>query len=72
MGSVHKLNTDVAYSFIKESDAVIFMLSVDSPINEIEREFLFATKQYTSKFYFAVNKVDVINEGGTNVLLTLL
>lgn len=63
VGSVHKLNTDVAYSFIKESDAVIFMLSVDSPINEIEREFLFATKQYTSKFYFAVNKVDVINEG---------
>lgn len=63
VGSLHKLNTEAAYFSVKESDAVIFMLSVDSPINEIEREFLLAAKQYTSKFYFAVNKVDVINDG---------
>lgn len=60
VGSIHQHNTDDAYSFMKESDAVIFMLSVDSPINEIEREFLAATKNHASKFYFAVNKIDTI------------
>ncbi|WP_168190064.1 dynamin family protein [Caloramator sp. E03] len=61
VGSIHKHNTDAAYSFIKNSDAIIFMLSVDSPINEIEREFLSAAKKYASKFYFVINKIDVIN-----------
>ena len=38
VGSVHQKNTDEAYAFVKESDAVIFMLSVDSPINQIRSE----------------------------------
>jgi len=62
VGSVHQHNTETAYSFVKESDAVVFMLSVDSPINEIEREFLFTAKKYASKFYFAVNKIDTISQ----------
>ena len=62
VGSVHQKNTDEAYAFVKESDAVIFMLSVDSPINSIEVEFLKNAKEYASKFYFVVNKVDTIDE----------
>lgn len=62
VGSVHQKNTDEAYSFVKESDAVIFMLSVDSPINQIEVEFLKNAKEYASKFYFVVNKIDTIDE----------
>ncbi|MCQ2551019.1 MAG: dynamin family protein [Clostridia bacterium] len=62
VGSVHQNNTDAAYAFVKESDGVIFMLSVDSPINQIEIDFLKNAKEYASKFYFAVNKVDVISE----------
>lgn len=62
VGSIHKHNTEVAYSYVKESDAVIFLLSVDSPINEIESEFLNQIKQYISKIYFAVNKIDLISE----------
>lgn len=61
VGSIHQHNTEAAYAFVKASDAVIFMLSVDSPINEIEREFLITTKQYAAKFYFAVNKIDLIS-----------
>ena len=34
VGSFHKNNTEVAYDYMKESDAVIFLLSVDSPINQ--------------------------------------
>ena len=62
VGSVHQKNTDEAYAFVKESDAVIFMLSVDSPINQIEVEFLKNAREFASKFYFVVNKIDTIDE----------
>ena len=62
VGSVHQKNTDEAYAFVKESDAVIFMLSVDSPINQIEVDFLKNVKEFASKFYFVVNKIDTIDE----------
>lgn len=61
VGSMHKHNSEAAYSFVKSSDAVIFMLSVDSPINEIESGFLEEIKEYASKIYFAVNKIDIVS-----------
>lgn len=61
VGSFHKQNSVVAYHYMKESDAVIFLLSVDSPINEIEIEFLRSTRDFAAKFYFAVNKIDVVS-----------
>ena len=61
VGSIHKHNSDAAYAFVKESDAVIFMLSVDSPINEIEINFLKNAKEYAGKFYFSVNKIDNVS-----------
>lgn len=63
VGSFHKSNTEVAYDYMKESDAVIFLLSVDSPINQIEIDFLQSTKEYAGKFYFAVNKIDTVSAG---------
>jgi small GTP-binding protein len=62
VGSMHEKNSEEAYSFVKESDAVIFTLSVDSPINQIEIDFLKNAKEYAAKFYFAVNKIDAISE----------
>lgn len=61
VGSIHQNNTDEAYAFMKDSDAIIFMLSVDSPINEIERKFLVEARNYAAKFYFAINKIDTIS-----------
>lgn len=61
VGSMHQHNTDEAYAFMKDSDAIIFMLSVDSPINEIEREFLCLAKNHAAKFYFTVNKIDTVS-----------
>ena len=66
VGSVHQKNTDEAYAFVKESDAVIFMLSVDSPINSIEVDFLKNARAFASKFYFVVNKIDTIDEDDLN------
>lgn len=62
VGSMHEKNSAEAYAFVKESDAVIFVLSVDSPINQIEVDFLKNAREYAAKFYFAVNKTDVIAE----------
>ncbi|MDD3536661.1 MAG: dynamin family protein [Eubacteriales bacterium] len=61
VGSFHKHNSDTAYAFVRESDAVIFMLSVDTPINEIEIEFLQNTRMFAGKFFFVVNKIDTID-----------
>lgn len=61
-GSVHEKNSLSAYEFVRESDAVIFVLSVDSPLNEIEIDFLKKVKKYAGKFYFCVNKKDIIDE----------
>ncbi|MDO4545361.1 MAG: dynamin family protein, partial [Bacillota bacterium] len=62
VGSAHEKNSRAAYDFVRESDAVIFMLSVDSPINQIEIDFLKRVGKYAGKFYFLVNKVDLIDE----------
>ena len=62
VGSFHVNNTETAYEHMKESDAVIFLLSVDSPINQIEIEFLQKASAYAGKFYFAVNKADMVSE----------
>lgn len=62
VGSIHGHNTEASYSFVRRSDAVCFMLSVDSPINELERDFLLNTAEHASKFFFVVNKVDMISE----------
>ncbi|MDD7019614.1 MAG: dynamin family protein, partial [Hornefia butyriciproducens] len=61
VGSFHKNNTEVAYDHMKESDAVIFLLSVDSPINQIEIDFLRNTRNFAARFYFAVNKIDTVS-----------
>lgn len=62
VGSFHKNNTETAYHYMKESDAVIFLLSVDSPINQIEIDFLQSTREFAGKFYFAVNKIDTVGQ----------
>lgn len=63
VGSVHENNSRSAVDFARESDGVVFMLSVDSPLNQIEVDFLRKVKQFAGKFYFVVNKIDRVDEG---------
>ena len=70
VGSFNKLNTETAYDQMKESDAVIFLLSVDSPINQIEVSFLYNTREFAGKFYFAVNKIDVVSKEDLDEYIT--
>lgn len=62
VGSVHENNSKSAVDFARESDGVVFMLSVDSPVNQIEVDFLRKVKQFAGKFYFVVNKIDRVDE----------
>ena len=62
VGSVHEQNSKSAMDFARESDGVIFMLSVDSPLNQIEVDFLRKVRRFAGKFYFAVNKIDRVDE----------
>lgn len=69
VGSFHRHNSDAAYAFVKESDAVIFMLSVDTPLNEIEIDFLKSTRAFAGKFFFTVNKIDTIDDRELEIFL---
>ncbi|WP_231368315.1 dynamin family protein [Thermoanaerobacter indiensis] len=62
IGSVYKHNTDVAYSYINKADAVIFLLSVDPPISELEKEFLSKISENVNRIFFVLNKIDYVNE----------
>ncbi len=62
VGSVHLHNTETSHDYIEKSDAVIFLLSVDSPVSQMELDFLLKARKHAAKFYFAVNKIDGINE----------
>lgn len=62
VGSVHLHNTETSQAYIEKSDAVLFLLSVDSPISQIELDFLLKARKQAAKFYFAVNKIDIISK----------
>ena len=62
VGSVNRHNTDSAYNYVQQSDAILFLLSVDSPVSETERDFLLNAKEYATKFFFAVNKCDEVSK----------
>lgn len=61
VGSTHYHNTESSYDYIEKSDAVLFLLSVDSPVSEAERDFLKKAQKHAVKFYFAVNKIDTVS-----------
>lgn len=62
VGSLHLHNTETSHDYIEKSDAVLFLLSVDSPISQVELDFLLKARKHSSKFYFAVNKIDNISD----------
>jgi small GTP-binding protein len=62
VGSVFKHNTDVAYAFLPYVDAGIFIVTADPPLGESERAFLKAIQNYADKFFFVLNKTDLVEE----------
>ncbi|AZT91190.1 GTPase [Caldicellulosiruptor changbaiensis] len=62
IGSIYQHNTDVTYEFVDKADAVIFVLSVDPPITEVERQFLLKIAESVDKIFFVINKCDLTNK----------
>lgn len=61
IGSIYQHNTDVTYEFVDKADAVIFVLSVDPPITEVEKRFLLKIAESVDKIFFVINKCDLTN-----------
>ena len=62
VGSVYCHNTEVAYNYLPQVDAAIFVVTVDPPLSAAEQEFLKDIREYVHKLFFVLNKVDYVDE----------
>ena len=62
VGSVYIHNTDVAYQYLPNSDAALFLLSVEQPVSKAELDFLKDVQQYSDKIFFLLNKIDYVTD----------
>jgi predicted GTPase len=60
VGSAIQANTATTYAFLPECDAVLFVTSVDTPLTEVELDFLGAIHAHVQKIFFVVNKTDLL------------
>jgi 8-oxo-dGTP pyrophosphatase MutT (NUDIX family)/GTP-binding protein EngB required for normal cell division len=58
VGSTYRHNTEAALRVLPECDAVLFVLSADPPITEVELEYLDRLKSRTARIIFVINKAD--------------
>ena len=63
VGSVYSHNTDVAYNYLPQVDAAIFVVTVDPPLSAAEQEFLKDIREYVHKLFFVLNKIDYVEAG---------
>jgi len=61
VGSVYRHNTDLAYQYVPQADAGIFVVTADPPISESELKFLTSIKDYLAKIIFVQNKIDLVS-----------
>ncbi|AEB10569.1 dynamin family protein [Desulfobacca acetoxidans] len=62
VGSVYSHNTEVAYNYLPQVDAAIFVVTVDPPLSASEEEFLKDIREYVHKLFFVLNKIDYVAE----------
>ena len=62
VGSVYSHNTDVAYNYLPQVDAAVFVVTVDPPLSAAEQEFLKDIREYVHKLFFVLNKIDYVVE----------
>jgi GTPase SAR1 family protein len=60
VGSTHRHNTDAALQLIPECDAVLFVVSADPPITEVELDYLRRLRSKTARIFFILNKADYL------------
>ena len=61
VGSAIGANTATTRRFLPECDAVIFVTSVDTPLTNVELEFLREIREHVGKIFFVANKTDLLS-----------
>ena len=61
VGSAIAANTATTAGFLPEADAVIFITSFDSPLAEMELQFLEQVRQHVRKIFLVINKSDLVS-----------
>lgn len=62
IGSIYSHNTDLAYRYLPQADAVLFLLSADQPVSQAECDFLRDVREYAQRIFFLLNKADYLSE----------
>ncbi|MFZ0052749.1 MAG: dynamin family protein, partial [Desulfobaccales bacterium] len=62
VGSVYSHNTEVAYNYLPQVDAAVFVVTVDPPLSAAEEDFLKDIREYAHKLFFVLNKIDYVAE----------
>jgi hypothetical protein len=61
IGSSREQNTATTYAFLPECDAALLVTSVETPLTELELDFLRTIRQHARKVFFIVNKTDLLS-----------
>ena len=61
IGSTYRHNTEATMNFLPQCDAVLFLVSADPPITEVEVAFLKEIKNRVAKLFFVLNKIDYLD-----------
>lgn len=61
IGSTRQTNTATTYNFLPQADAVIFITSVESPLSELEENFLRDIQGYVRRLFIVANKIDLLS-----------
>lgn len=69
IGSIFEQNTQVAYDFVPQADAAVFVFSPESPLTRTELEFLRHIRAYVQKVFFVLNKSDQVNDADRTEIL---
>jgi GTPase Era involved in 16S rRNA processing len=62
VGSAITANTETTYQFLPDCDAVLFVTGMDTPMTNVELEFLQKIKDYVNRIFFVVNKIDLAKD----------
>lgn len=60
IGSAIAANTTTTTGFLPEADAVIFLTSFESPLAEVELQFLEQVRRHVRKVFVVINKCDLV------------
>lgn len=71
VGSLHSHNTAAAYEYLPQSDAGVFVISVDAPLSLVEMEYLHDVMAYVNELFFIINKIDLVGEEDIKEVLEL-